>query len=89
MKILSGNHFQWIAYNVVTKEMIATGGGTYTAEKGKYIEHIDYFSKTSESVGKQIAFEYSFVNGDWRHKGQKSIGGALDECWSRRESIEK
>jgi hypothetical protein len=89
MKVLSGKYFHWIAYNVVTKTFIAAGGGTYTTSGGKYTENIEFFTKTSESVGKSLVFDYSFVDGDWRHKGQKSIGGPLDECWSRRETLEK
>ena len=88
MKILSGKHFQWIAYNVVTKQFIDTGGGTYTTNNGKYTETIHFFTKTAESVGKSISFDYSFVNGDWRHKGQKSTGGPMDECWTKREVLE-
>ncbi|MEJ7828801.1 MAG: hypothetical protein WKF91_11410 [Segetibacter sp.] len=41
------------------------------------------------SVGKSHTFNYSFVDGDWRHKGQKSTGVAMDECWSKRETFEK
>lgn len=88
MKILSGKHFQWIAYNVVTKQFIDTGGGTYTTLNGKYTETIHFFTKTAASVGKTLSFDYSFVNGDWRHKGQKSTGGAMDECWTKREQLE-
>lgn len=88
MKVLSGKHFQWIAYNVVTKQFIDTGGGTYTTEDGKYTETIHFFTKTAASIGKTLSFEYHFVNGDWRHKGQKSTGGVLDECWSKRETLE-
>ena len=89
MKVLSGKYFHWIAYNVVTKTFMNAGGGTYTTENGKYTEKIEFFTKTSESVGKSLSFDYSFVNGDWRHKGQKSTGGPMDECWSKRESLEK
>ncbi len=89
MKVLSGSRFHWIAYNVQTKEFMNAGGGTYTIENGKYTEHIDFFTKTPESVGGSVAFQYSFVDGDWRHKGQKSTGGPLDECWSKRETLEQ
>lgn len=88
MKILSGKHFQWIAYNVVTKQFIDTGGGTYTTLNGKYTETIHFFTKTAASIGKSLSFDYSFVNGDWRHKGQKSTGGVMDECWTKREQLE-
>jgi hypothetical protein len=89
MKVLSGKYFHWIAYNVATKTFMNAGGGTYTTANGKYTENIEFFTKTAESVGKSLAFDYSFVDGDWRHKGQKSTGGAMDECWSKRETLEK
>jgi hypothetical protein len=89
MKVLSGKYFHWIAYNVATKSFMNAGGGTYTTANNKYTETIEFFTKTAESVGKSLTFDYSFVNGDWRHKGQKSTGGAMDECWSKRETLEK
>ena len=89
MKVLSGKYFHWIAYNVVSKSFMNAGGGSYTTDNGKYTETIEFFTKTPESVGKKLIFDYSFVNGDWRHKGQKSTGGAMDECWSKRETLEK
>jgi len=89
MKVLSGKYFHWIAYNVVSKSFMNAGGGTYTTDNGKYTETIEFFTKTPESIGKKLVFDYSFVNGDWRHKGQKSTGGAMDECWSKRETLEK
>jgi hypothetical protein len=88
MKVLSGTYFHWIAYNVGTKTFTNAGGGTYTTANGKYTETIEFFTKTSESVGKSLVFDYSFVDGDWRHKGEKSTGGAMDECWSPRASLE-
>jgi hypothetical protein len=89
MKVLSGKYFHWVAYNVATKTFVNAGGGTYTTSNGKYTEDIEFFTKTAESVGKSLTFDYSFVNGDWRHKGQKSTGGPMDECWSKRETLEK
>lgn len=88
MKVLSGKYFHWVAYNVATKDFQNAGGGTYTTNNGKYTENIEFFTKTPESVGKSLLFDYSFVNGDWRHKGEKSTGGPLDECWTKRESLE-
>ena len=86
MKILTGNHFQWIAFNVKTKEFFGTGGGTYTTSAdGKYVETIEFFTKAASSIGKSVEFTYSFKDGDWRHKGQKSTGGPMDECWTPRK----
>ncbi|HET9486088.1 MAG TPA: membrane or secreted protein [Chryseosolibacter sp.] len=45
MKILSGTRFQWIAYNVETKQFSGTGGGSYTTREGKYTENIEFFSR--------------------------------------------
>jgi hypothetical protein len=89
MKVIAGGRFHWIAYNIQTKEFINAGGGAYTAKDGKYTEQIEFFTKTPESVGKALAFQYSFVDGDWRHRGEKSTGGPLDECWTKREVLEK
>ncbi|QNF32801.1 membrane or secreted protein [Adhaeribacter swui] len=89
MKVLSGTQFHWIAYNVETKQFLNAGGGTYTTDPNTYTETIEFFTKTPESVGKKVSFNYSFVNGDWRHRGEKSTGGPLDECWSKRETLEQ
>ena len=89
MKIISGKYFQWVSYNVVTRKFFDAGGGTQSSVNGKYIENIEYFTKTAQSVGKSVEFSYSVLEGDWRHKGQKSTGGPLDECWTKRALIEE
>ncbi|MBV9988411.1 MAG: hypothetical protein JO301_12090 [Chitinophagaceae bacterium] len=89
MKVLSGKYFHWIAYNLATRQFLNAGGGEYTTANGKYTESIGFFTKTAGSIGKSLVFDYSFVNGDWRHKGEKSTGGPLDECWTRRAELEK
>ena len=87
MKILSGTHFQWIAYNVETKEFSGTGGGTYTTENGKYTENILFFSRDNSRVGASLSFNFSLEDGDWRHKGLSSRGQPIDEVWTKREKI--
>lgn len=87
MKILSGTRFQWIAYNVDTKEFFGTGGGTYTTVDGKYTENIEFFSRDNSRVGSTLNFEFSIEEGRWRHKGLSSKGEPIDEYWSKRESI--
>ncbi|MEK6780838.1 MAG: membrane or secreted protein [Bacteroidota bacterium] len=89
MKILSGTRFQWIAYNTETKEFFGTGGGSYTTEHGKYTENIEFFSRDNSRVGAKLQFDFSLVDGDWRHKGLSSKGDPIDEVWSKREKIEK
>lgn len=87
MKILSGTRFQWIAYNVSTKEFSGTGGGTYTTEGGKYTENILFFSRDNNRVGASLQFDFSIEDGNWRHKGLSSKGEPIDEVWTKREKI--
>jgi hypothetical protein len=87
MKILSGSRFQWIAYNVDTKEFFGTGGGTYTTIDGKYTENIEFFSRDASRVGASLTFDYSLPEGEWRHQGKSSKGDSLDEIWSLRDKI--
>lgn len=87
MKILSGTRFQWIAYNSETKEFFGTGGGTYTSENGKYAETIEVFSRDNNRVGAKLEFDFSFVDGNWRHSGKSSTGQPIDEIWSQRQKL--
>lgn len=87
MKILSGTRFQWIAYNVETKEFFGTGGGNYTTVNGKYTENIEIFSRDATRVGMSLVFDFSLENGEWRHKGLSSKGDPIDEVWTQREKI--
>ena len=84
MKILSGSRFQWIAYNTETKEMLGTGGGTYTSEEPQYIEKIEFFSRDPERVGDQLSFDFKIRNNEWHHMGFSSKGDPLYETWGHR-----
>ena len=85
MKILSGTRFQWIAYNTATKQFMGTGGGTYTSEKGKYIENIDFFSRDNTRVGASLDFKFELKDGDWHHSGKSSKGDPIYEIWRLRK----
>lgn len=87
MKIMSGTRFQWIAYNVETKEFFGTGGGTYTTIDGKYTENIEFFSRDASRVGASLTFDFSLPEGDWRHQGKSSKGDPLDEVWTLRQKL--
>lgn len=85
MKILSGTRFQWIAYNVETKQFMGTGGGSYTTVDGKYTENIEFFSRDDSRVGAALDFKYEMKEGKWHHSGNNSRGEPLHEVWSVRE----
>ena len=87
MKILSGTRFQWIAYNVETKQFFGSGGGTYTTKDGKYTENIEFFSRDDKKAGMSLEFQYDFVDGAWHHVGKSTAGEAMHEVWSRRADV--
>lgn len=83
LKVLSGTRFQWIAFNSETGEFSGTGGGTYTAENGKYTENIEFFSRDSSRVGMSLSFNFEVKDGKWHHTGQSSTGSKVNEIWER------
>ena len=85
MKILSGTRFQWIAYNIETKEFKGTGGGSYTTKDGEYTETIEFFSRDDSRVGAKLKFNYTIIDGNWHHSGLSSKGDPIHEIWSIRE----
>lgn len=82
IKILGGDRFQWVAFNTDTGEFFGTGGGTYTAKDGKYIENIGFFSRNNTRVGAELNFKYSVKNREWHHSGKSSNGKPIYEVWS-------
>ena len=82
VKILSGGRFQWIAFNSETKEFSGTGGGTYTAKDGKYVESITFFSRDDSRVGANLDFNYEVIDGEWHHSGLSSKGDPIYEIWT-------
>ncbi len=83
LKILSGTRFQWVAINVETGEFSGTGGGTFAFRNGKYVEHIEFFSRDGSRVGASLEFSGEVTGDNWRHHGLSSKGEPLDETWSR------
>ena len=81
LKILSGNRFQWIAYNSSTKQFFGTGGGTYDIKDGIYTEHIEFFSRDSSRVGMNLPFNFEMTDRGWHHSGKGSTGNPVDEYW--------
>jgi hypothetical protein len=87
MKILSGTQFQWIAYNIETKEFFGTGGGSYQTVNGQYTEKIEYFSRDNSRVGAHLQFDFELQQGKWHHSGKSSKGKPIYEVWSKRADL--
>lgn len=82
IKILGGDRFQWVAFNSETGEFSGTGGGTYTADDGQYVENIEFFSRDNSRVGAKLPFDYEVKDGEWHHSGKSSKGDPMYEIWS-------
>lgn len=89
MKILSGTRFQWIAFHTGTGRFSGTGGGTYTAQNGEYVENIEFFSKDSSRVGASLSFKFDVKDGAWHHSGLSSKGDPIYEIWTNRSVLDK
>lgn len=85
MKILSKTRFQWVAFHTGTGKFSGTGGGTYTAKKGKYVENIDFFSRDNSRVGASLSFDFEVKDGEWHHSGLSSKGNPIYEIWAPRK----
>ncbi|CCH53194.1 membrane or secreted protein [Fibrisoma limi BUZ 3] len=83
IKLLTGSRFQWAAINPQTKLFAGTGGGTYSFKDGKYTETIDFFSRDNSRVGRSLTFNADVNGNEWRHSGQSSTGGPVNEVWTR------
>ena len=82
---LAGGRFQWIAYDTSKKGFYGTGGGTFSAVDGKYVENIEFFSRDSNTVGKSLEFDFEIKEGDWHHRGFSSKGDPKYEIWTQRK----
>jgi hypothetical protein len=83
LKLLSGTRFQWIAIDPAVKGFYGTGGGTYTAQNGKYTENIQFFSKDNNRVGASLQFNWKLDGGRWDHSGKSSNGTPIHEVWEK------
>jgi len=83
IKILSGKHFQWAAFNYETKQFMGTGGGEYVKKDNQYTESIRFFSRDNSKVGISLTFECRLDGTDWYHKGKGTTGNPVSEVWER------
>ena len=83
IKLLSGKHFQWAAFNYETKQFMGTGGGEYVLKDGKYTESIRFFSRDNSRSGMSLTFDARIDGNDWYHKGKGTTGNPVSEVWER------
>lgn len=86
LKFLLDGHFQWTAFNTESFKFFGSGGGTYTAKDGNYVESIVYFSRDDSKSGAVLPFVYELKGPDWYHKGLNSRGEPMHEIWTQRKN---
>ena len=50
IKIISGGHFIFAAYDTEKGELLYTGGGTFTLNGSSYTEHVDFGDRISAGI---------------------------------------
>lgn len=84
IKIISGGHFIFVAYDTATGKPLYSAGGTYVVDGNSYTEHMDFASEPiSALVGKDQSFTVESDGNTFTQKGMLSNGKALSEIWKR------
>jgi hypothetical protein len=85
VKILSGGHFMFAAYDVPSGKPFYAAGGTYELDGTSYVEHVDFASDKIASglVGRQQSFQVEVGGDTFTQTGTLSNGKPLCEKWKR------
>jgi hypothetical protein len=84
IKIISGGHFIFAAYDTGKGELLYTGGGTYILNGSSYTEHVDFGDRLSAGiVGKDQQFAVKIDGDTFMQAGTLSNGKSLSETWTR------
>jgi hypothetical protein len=85
IKIISGGHFIFVAYDTEKGKPLYTGGGTYILNGSSYTEHMDFASDQISAglVGKDQPFTVKVDGNTFIQAGTLSNGKGLSETWNR------
>src|SRR5262250_962638 len=84
IKIISGGHFIFAAYDTENGQLLYTGGGTYILNGSSYTEHVDFGDKLAVGiVGKDQQFTVKIDRDTFMQAGTLSNGKGLSETWKR------
>ena len=85
IKIISGGHFIFVAYDTETGKPLYTGGGTYILNGTSYTEHMEFASDRIPAglLGKDQPFTVSMTGDAFTQTGVLSNGKDLAEAWKR------
>ena len=85
IKIISGGHFIFVAYDTEKGKPLYTGGGTYILRGSSWTEHVDFASDEISAglVGKDQPFTVKMGGDVFTQTGTLSNGKGLSETWKR------
>ena len=85
IKMLSGGHFMFAAYDTQTGQPLYAAGGTYALDGNSYVEHMDFASDKLPAglIGKDQLFVIGVAGDTFTQKGILSNGKPLMETWKR------
>jgi hypothetical protein len=85
MKILSGGHFIFAAYDSKSGEPLYAAGGTYALIGNTHVEHVEFASDRIGAglVGKDQCFSVEIAGDTFTQTGTLSNGKPLTEMWRR------
>jgi hypothetical protein len=85
IKILSGGHFIFAAYDTQTGKPLYAAGGTYVLNGNSYTEHMDFASDKIAAglIGKDQTFTVEVHGDTFVQTGTLTNGKALSERWKR------
>jgi hypothetical protein len=85
IKILSGGHFMFAAYEAQTGKPLYAAGGTYRLDEQSYVEHMDFATDKIAAglLGKDQTFTVELDGDTFTQKGTLSNGKPLLEEWKR------
>jgi hypothetical protein len=85
IKIISGGHFIFVAYDTEKGKPPYTGGGTYVLNGSSWTEHVDFASDEISAglVGKDQPFTVKMDGDVFTQTGTLSNGKGLSETWKR------
>jgi len=87
IKLISGGHFIWVAYDAEKKRTGYTGGGTYKIDGDHYTEHVEFMTVDGGEalIGKDQSFTVKWEGTNLVITGTLSSGDKLTETWKRAE----
>jgi hypothetical protein len=85
LKMLTETRFVWVRYDVKTKVLADSMGGSYSLQDGKYTETVEFcFPESMKTyLGKKQEFTIKIDGDKLTQSGKLSDGMKIEEVWQR------